>query len=160
MKGIPFLAAVFATLVSVNMSAGEKQLVGWVERASINPGNLSMNAKVDTGADNSSIDARNIVASVRGGKKILRFEVDNREGKTVTFEREQVGIEIVPRHHGEFEERPLVILEICLGTECRNTLVNLADRRRLKYPLLIGRSFMLDRVVVNPSEEYITKTGQ
>ncbi len=154
------VAAIVGTLLWGNLSAAEKLVVGWVEEASISPGNLILDAKVDTGADNTSIDARNITVINRGGKTLLRFQVVDRKGRTIDMEREQVGIEIVPRHYGEFEERPLVILEICLGNECRSTLVNLSDRSRFKYPLLIGRSFMLDRILVNPSAQYTTKPRQ
>ncbi len=157
MKRFPILAAIIAALLCAHPSAAEKLVVGWIEEISIRPGGPVLAAKVDTGADNTSIDARNITVMERDGRKFLRFRVDNRNGHTVEIEREQVGIEIVPRHDGQFEERPLVVLEICLGNECRNTLVNLADRSRLKYAMLLGRSFMLDRVVVNPSLHYTAK---
>ncbi len=141
-----------------NEAFAQKQVVGWVEQAIVYPGNIPLQAKVDTGADNTSIDASQITALSRDGRKVLRFMVNNRQGHAVQVEREQVGIEVVPRHYGEYEERPLVIMEICLGTECRQTLVNLADRSRLDYPLLIGRSFLLDRVVVNPGAQHLVET--
>lgn len=153
MKALSFILAIIVGHVPTYVSAGETYVVGWAERAAILPENLVLEAKVDTGAGNTSIDARNITPIDRKGKKIIRFDVDNREGQTVTLERVQVGIETV-LHLGKFQERPLVILEICLGNDCRETLVNLADRSRLKFPLLIGRSFMLDRIVVNPSAQF------
>ncbi len=157
MKRSVFLVLVGFMLAGVNLSASDKQTVGWVEHASILPDNLTLKAKVDTGADNSSISARNITAVHRDGKRFLQFDVENGKGGTVRLEREQVGIEVMRRHHGNAEDRPLVILEICIGKDCRNTLVNLADRSRRKYPLLIGRSFLLDRTLVNPSAEYIAE---
>lgn len=157
MKSTIIFTAIIAALVCGNTSAAEKLLVGWVEDVSVNPGNLKLKAKVDTGAGNTSIDARNIVVVERDGKRLLRFQVDDRKGRTVQIEREQVGIETVPRHDQGLEERPLVVLEVCLGNECRNTLVNLSDRSRLKYPLLVGRSFMLDCLVVNPSAQHLAK---
>ncbi|MBI5568891.1 MAG: ATP-dependent zinc protease [Desulfomonile tiedjei] len=140
-------------------SAAQKQVVGGVEKAVILPENIVLDAKVDTGADNTSLDARHITAIDRDGIKMLRFTVDTRQGRTVTIESEQVGIEIVPQHDGEDVERPLIVLEVCLGKQCRRTLVNLTDRSGRKYPLLIGRSFMLDRIIVDPSREYLTGHG-
>ncbi|MEJ2719014.1 MAG: RimK/LysX family protein [Deltaproteobacteria bacterium] len=137
--------------------ATEKLIVGWVEKALIRPGHVILDAKVDTGADNTSLDARNITTIDRGGKKFVRFEVDNRRGDVITLEREQMGIEVVPRHDGRDQERPLVTLEICLGLECRRTVVNLVDRSRFKYPLLVGRSFLLDRAIVDPLRTYLTQ---
>lgn len=149
--GLLFLIALCGALPA----QAEKQVVGWLEKAKLVPGDLIVDAKVDTGADNTSVDARNVTSMTHDGKTILRFEMDDRKGRTVTVEKEQVGIEPVPQHQGEDEERPLVIMEICLGNTCKNTLVNLADRSRHKYPLLIGRSFLLDRFLVDPASEYL-----
>jgi hypothetical protein len=137
--------------------AAEKSIVGWVEKALIRPGHVILNAKVDTGADNTSLDARNIRTFDRGGKKFVRFQVDNRRGDVITLEREQMGIEVVPRHDGRDQERPIVTMEICLGLQCRSTLVNLVDRSRFKFPLLVGRSFLLDRTIVDPLGKYLTR---
>ncbi len=146
--------AALVLVLSCEASAG-KQVVGWVEEAIVNPGRVVLQAKLDTGADNTSIDAKNVSGFTRDGRKILRFQVDNRQGQTVDFEKEQVGTEMVPKHTGDDEERPLVVMELCVGGECRSTLVNLSDRSRLDYPLLIGRSFMLDRLIVNPGAQHL-----
>lgn len=159
---------IFSSLVSLVMFGlvpvphvlADKPVLGWLEKAFIVQGGIVLEAKVDTGADNTSLDARNITVISREGKNILRFDVDDRQGKTFTLEREQVGIELVPQHYGADEERPLVVLEICIGNECRNTLVNLVDRSKKKYPLLVGRSFMLDRVLVDTGGEYLTQPRQ
>jgi hypothetical protein len=152
-----FFSLVMFGLVFGPMVRAEKPVLGWLEKALIVPGGFILEAKLDTGADNTSLDARNIKVIHRDGKNILRFNVDDRQGKTYTLEREQVGIERVPQHVGDDEERPLIVLEICIGNECRNTLVNLVDRSKKKYPLLIGRSFMLDRVVIDAGGEYLTQ---
>ncbi len=151
------LSVVMFVLLSGSVVCAEKPVVGWLESARILPDGLVLEAKLDTGADNTSLDARNITAIRRNGKNILRFNVDDRKGKTFTLEREQVGIELVPRHYGDDEERPLVIVEICIGSECRNTLVNLVDRSKKKCPLLVGRSFMLDRLLVDTGGEHLTQ---
>jgi hypothetical protein len=152
-----FVAAVLAGGCVSHGWATQKLTVGWVEKALIRPGHMILDAKVDTGADNTSLDARNITAIDRGGRKFVRFEVDNRQGDVITLEREQMGIEVVPRHDGGDRERPLVTLEICLGLQCRRTVVNLVDRSRFTYPLLVGRSFLLDRTVVDPLSKYLTQ---
>ncbi len=146
------LGVVFGPMVSA-----EKLMLGWLEKAVILPDGFILDAKLDTGADNTSLDARNIKVIHRGGRNILRFNVEDRQGKAYTLEREQVGIELVPQHVGDDAERPLVVLEICIGNECRNTLVNLVDRSKKKYPLLVGRSFMLDRVLIHSGGEYLTQ---
>jgi len=149
------LALALGGLLIASAAQAEKPVVGWLEKVVVFPGGLALEAKVDTGADNTSLDARNITEINRNGRKFLRFDVDNRQGQKLTLEREQVGIELVPHHKGDDEERPVIILEICLGKECRNTLVNLVDRSKRKHPLLIGRSFLLDRVLVDPGVQHL-----
>lgn len=151
------LSVTMFVLVSGTAMCAEKPVVGRLESARVIPEGLVLEAKLDTGADNTSLDARNITVMRSNGKNIIRFNVDDRKGKTVTLEREQVGIELVPQHYGDDEERPLVILEICIGNQCRNTLVNLVDRSKKKYPLLVGRSFMLDRLLVDTGGEHLTQ---
>lgn len=48
-----------------------KQVVGWVEYATIYPGNFKIKAKLDTGARNSSLNAVNIVEFERGGEAFV-----------------------------------------------------------------------------------------
>jgi len=146
---------IMAVLVAfVSGASAQKQVVGWVEKALVRPGDFTLDAKLDTGAGNTSLDARVVGETNRNGRKTLKFVVDDGSGNTVTLEREQVGIETVTSQGREDEERPLVLLEICLGRECRETIVNLAARTGLKYPLLIGRSFMLDFVIVDPDNRH------
>ena len=97
--------AALVLVLSCEASAG-KQVVGWVEEAIVNPGRVVLQAKLDTGADNTSIDAKNVSGFTRDGRKILRFQVDNRQGQTVDFEKEQVGTEMVPKHTGDDENAP------------------------------------------------------
>jgi len=42
-----------------------------------------------------------------------------------------------------------VELEICLGSRRIRTLVNLADRSMVKYPLILGRNFLKEKFVVD-----------
>ncbi|MEW6533449.1 MAG: RimK/LysX family protein [Thermodesulfobacteriota bacterium] len=154
---------IVAILGVLGLSSGalaQKQVVGWIEKALVRPGDITLDAKLDTGAGNTSLDARIIGETNRNGRKVLKFVVEDGTGKSVTFEREQVGIEVVTSHSSGDEERPLVLLEICLGKDCRETVVNLANRAGLKYPLLIGRSYMLDFVVVDPDNQYKVQTQQ
>jgi hypothetical protein len=47
------------------------------------------------------------------------------------------------------ERRPIVELEICLGSKRIRTEVNLADRSMVKYPLILGRNFLREDYVVD-----------
>lgn len=138
-----------------------KQIVGVVEKVRIWPGAMVFDAKIDTGADNSSINTLEYSEFERDGKKWVRFHVSDGQGRTTVMERQLVRVaQIRPRaEHGAAapkpKRRPVVMLGICLGKIYREVEVNLADRSSFNYPVLIGRSFMGEDILVDPSKKYI-----
>jgi hypothetical protein len=134
--------------------AQEKQTVGWVERARITPGDIVLEAKLDTGADGCSINALDIQELERDNRTWVKFTIADKKGSKVTMERELAGVAKVKRHGCPSQERYLVKLGICIGDRYAEMEVGLVDRRILKYPLLIGRNFMAGRLIPDPSIEY------
>lgn len=133
----------------------DKAVVGRVEQVKITPGNIVLKAKVDTGADNSSIHVKDFTLFDRGGEQWARFEVTDQDGNTVSLERPVVRMAKIKRHKGTAQERPVVMLRICLGKHRRSVEVNLVDRSRFSCPMLIGRSFLQPKFVVDPAEKFI-----
>lgn len=146
-----------AMIAPGNLYAQEKQTVGWIEKAHITPGDITLDAKLDTGADGTSVNAVDINKFERDGKTWARFTIDDKKGHKVTLEREIVGHKTIVRHGCPNQERYVVILGLCLGNHYLEEKVGLVDRHILKYPLLIGRSFMAGRLIPDPSVEYTTK---
>jgi hypothetical protein len=146
------MASVFVVAAA---AASEKQVVGWLERALILPGGFTLSAKMDTGADNSSLNALDFTIENRDGQEWVRFKVTDDEGKTHQFEKKLVRIAKIKRHGAARQERPVVMIGICVGKHYREVEVNLVDRRKYKYQLLIGRSFMSGAITVDPSRSYV-----
>ncbi|MDQ1240350.1 MAG: hypothetical protein QG577_2536 [Thermodesulfobacteriota bacterium] len=152
--GIHLLICAMLILVPVGLLGQDKQSVGWIEKAIIVPSNMVLDAKLDTGADTSSINAVDINKFDRDGETWVRFTVVDKTGKKVTLERKLLGVAEIKRHQGPPQKRLVVSLGICIGGHYAETDVNLVDRNRFKYPLLIGRRFMAGRLVPDPSVEY------
>ncbi len=133
--------------------------MGWIEKALIFPGALVFDAKLDTGAAVSSINAVDIDQFDRDGEAWVRFSAVDKTGKKFTFERKLVGMAEIKRHKGPPQKRPVVKLGICVGNHYAETDVNLIDRSRFQYPLLVGRSFMAGRLLPDPSLEYAVEPG-
>jgi hypothetical protein len=131
-----------------------KKIVGVAERVCLEPEGLLLAAKMDTGADNSSLNVGQLTSFSRNGQEWVRFQVMNEEGHTTTFERKLIRTAQIKRHAGTRHERPVVLMGIRLGDSFREAEVNLVDRSRFKYQLLIGRSFMAGLVVVDPSAQF------
>lgn len=155
MKGLfCIVIGLLGLCVATVATAAEKQLVGWIEKVRILPGNLIISAKIDTGADNSSLHVNDFTLVVRGNEQWVRFSVTDDDGKEHSFERKLVRVAKIKRHSGPRQERPVVMLEICIGKFRREAQVNLVDRSKFKYPLLIGRSFSANALEVDPGGKY------
>jgi len=155
MKATFYLLAIASSIpIIATAFASEKHMVGWLEKARIFPGGYQVSAKIDTGADNSSLNVRNFTAFQREGQEWARFTVTDDSGKEHKLEKKIVRLAKIKRHSGPRQERPVVLLGICVGAVYREVEVNLVDRSKFKYPLLVGRSFMSGALTVDPSKTY------
>lgn len=131
--------------------------VGWVEMVRINPGKMLFVAKLDTGSKSASINAHNIEYFEKDGQPWVRFEVINRLKRSMTLELPQVREIIIKEHEGLKNQRPVVMLGICLGTYYAETPVSLVDRTGFLYPLLVGRNYLSAHFAVDPAGKFTTK---
>lgn len=138
-------------------SAGPKTIIGWIEKVRIYPGAPLIHAKLDTGAKHCSLNAPNITEFQRNGETWVRFGITNKSGEKVTLERKVHRIASIKRHGAMIQRRFAVRLGICLGTLYKEVEVNLVDRSDFLYPLLIGRNFMSDDLIVDPSTKFTTQ---
>ena len=156
-----FFIVVLVIALNIHQPLASDKLTkaGWIEKARIYPGDLVMNAKLDTGAKTSSIHAENVTRFEREGKPWVRFTVKDDHGKSKVLEREVHRIVKIKRHKREPAERPVIFLGICLGDIYRKTEVNLADRSNYEYELLIGRRFMDEQLAIDPSSKFLLHTN-
>jgi hypothetical protein len=148
--------AVGLLAMAATVHGDEKPELGWVERVRILPEDIILTAKLDTGADTSSIDATGLAEFERGGRPWIRFSVPDRKGNTTVFERPVVRVVRIKRSEAATATRPVVMLALCLGGKFREEAVTLIDRSHLRYPVLIGRSAMAGRFLENPSRKFTT----
>ena len=151
------LLATLAPGVGIAQSDELIPVLGWVEKVAILDTGLILQAKIDTGADNSSINASNIDYVTRDGETLVRFKVKDNTGAIVSMERPLVRVGQIKRKEGGYIERPVVSLGFCIAGRMIDAEVNLADRDHFNYPVLIGRSVMARRFLVDPERTYITQ---
>lgn len=130
------------------------QVAGWVENVSIFPGNMKIKAKLDTGARNSSLNARNLEEFDRDGDKWVRFKLKNWKGRTENFEARIIRTATIKQHETDSVTRPVIHLGICLGNVYKEVEVNLQDRSKFNYQMLIGRSYLKNSFLVDVSTTY------
>lgn len=137
---------------------GKKLIVGSVEKVHIYPSNLVMNARIDTGAETSSIHADDIVRFERDGQKWVRFTLfDEKTNSPHIIERKVVrGVKILQSSQEEgYERRVIVMLKVTIGDKKELSEFTLTSRNHMKYPILIGRNVLQDLIIVDVSEKYM-----
>lgn len=146
-----FFAIFFCGFVSASSSDRPTSVYGYVEHATLVDKDLTLSAKLDTGASSASLHARHIRRFEQDGQQVIQFVVPAKKGN-VTFTCPYAGDVEIKARSGEiagvrikkpYIKRPLVYMPIRLGNETRVIRVNLANRRRFAYPLLLGREALV-----------------
>ena len=129
------------------VESAEKVTVGLVEEVILLPWGVKIPARVDTGAATSSLDARDI--SIKG--KTVEFSLAQKYGG-LRISRPIVAWRTIRSAEAQ-DERPVIVLQFCLGSQVIRARVNLNDRSQVKYPLLIGRNALKKNFVVDCMKE-------
>ncbi|CAA0084056.1 Uncharacterised protein [BD1-7 clade bacterium] len=129
-------------------------VVGENEYVRIIPGDVVMKARIDTGATSTSMTAIDLQEFERDGKTWLRFYVPDGDGNRVEITRPLLGRVSIKRHGAQSVKRPVVMMTLILGNQEQTLKVNLTDRSKYEYPLLIGRNFLQGMLMVDVSKKY------
>ena len=143
----------------INQTIKQKSIIGSLEAISILPYALQFNAKVDTGAKNSSMHATDIVFYSQGKQEYVRFKTTDSNNKSTTIELPLLRKARIKRHGGESMSRAVVMIGVCLGSSYKVVQVTLVDRSRFKFPFLIGVSFLKDDFLIDVSQKFISKAN-
>lgn len=145
-------------LTPVGAAAAEPDLFGWAEPVVVEEAGFRLEAKLDTGADTSSLDAIDIRRFRRKGKSWVRFTVeDHDKGEDVRLERPLLRRVSIKRHDGDSQRRSVISLTVCLGEHRREVEFSLIDRSQFDYPVLLGRSALAGIAVVDPDETNLSE---
>lgn len=135
-----------------------KAVFGRVERVWVGNTDIVLRAKIDTGARTSSLGTDTIETFKRGDQDWVRFSFVDAAGAPVTLVRKVVRFARLKKKNAPgTETRPVVLLKLCVGDVFRLTQVNLVDRMRFDYPVLIGRRFLFGKAVVDIARQYVSE---
>lgn len=142
---------------SLAMTQSNKQLVGEIEDAWFPELNLQLTSRIDTGATTASLDARNIQTFERDGEQWVRFSILHpKSGDLIEFERKRVRkVRINQANTQAPETRPVVELQVMIGTISQPAEFTLSDRSHLGYQALIGRNVLRDVMLVDVSRTHL-----
>ena len=121
----------------------DKISIGILEDVVLLPWGVKIPARIDTGAAVTSLDARDLVIK----DDVAEFRLPEKYGGT------KISLPVVRwrdvRSAGGQQRRPVVEMRICVGPKVIRTKVNLIDRSRMSYPMIIGRNVLRRGYVVD-----------
>lgn len=137
--------------------ASNKLVVGALEKVWLSDMEFALTARIDTGAETSSLDARNIELFERDGKRWVRFEIlDPGINESVPVERRvERTVGIVHSGSTKANRRPVVKMGIVTGHVNQTAEFSLSDRSHSSYQVLIGRNILKDVMVVDVSKKNV-----
>jgi hypothetical protein len=147
----------FLSAATVSAGTQDLEIHGWVENTRLPAIDIELKAKLDTGAETSSLDSRIIKKFRKDGKRWVRFAFTDREsGEEFVLVRERVRTIGVVQHDGSRQTRPVVEMQVCIAGRLLDIEVSLIDRSEFIYPLLLGRSALASFALVDPGDTFLS----
>jgi hypothetical protein len=130
-------------------------VVGWREYLSLPAlGIAAIPAKIDTGARTSALNAEIVDSFDNGGLAHVRF-VARWPGHERLCEAAVTDCRAVRSSNGEMQQRFVIKTPLRIGTLTIAAEVTLADRSDMQLPMLVGRSALRRRMVVDSSRSWL-----
>lgn len=165
MKNSSIYIIIFVFLFMVNQispiafAKNNKTIMGWLEKVVILPYKIELTAKLDSGADRSSIHARNIEIFEKDGAKWVSFTLEYKNKNNIVHqiqvEKPLVRKVHIKRHAAKSVERAVVSFDFYLGGKKESAEFTLANRGNFKYPVLLGRQFLKKNIVIDPEKTFL-----
>jgi hypothetical protein len=134
-------------------TVGKKQVLGWKESVVLATlGGIRLLAKLDTGARTSALHAVDIVYVKHRSAIWVEFDLpDIDQSRTHRFRQPLAEHRSVKSSIGSSQIRPVIELTLSMAGQTWSTEVTLTDRSDMELPMLIGRSALKGRFVVDPA---------
>ncbi|ADT86233.1 ATP-dependent zinc protease [Vibrio sp. Vb2880] len=137
----------------------EKMIVGWRETLSLpGLGIDQINAKIDTGARTSCLHAFKVESFMKDEALWVRFWIhplQHNEEEVTVCEAEVVDERTVRDSGGHEETRFVIRSDLSLGGETWPAEITLTNRENMAFRMLLGRTAMHHRIVVDPTESFL-----
>lgn len=139
--------------------ATERKIIGWREWVSLPElGVAAIKAKVDTGARTSALHAYFVEPYHEDGVLMVKFGIHPEQNSTETelICTARVKDErMVTDSGGHSESRYVIETMISLGDESWSAELTLTNRDTMGFRMLLGRTAMANRYVVDPDASYL-----
>ena len=131
------------------MLNSSKPIIGIIERVSIGRRAIDVPAKIDTGADSSSIWATNIRIDKTGVLKFSLFGEGSPYYNGKIYKRTDYTASVVRSSNGETQIRYRTAFTVSIAGRKVKAQFNLSDRSRNNYKILIGRRTISKKFLID-----------
>ena len=136
--------------------------IGWREWVSLPEVKIAaIKAKIDSGARTSCLHTAEYDIFQKNGVDWVRFTVNpiKRHNKVETHAEVEVTYYRIVRDSGGHEEkRPFIKTTLHIGNQTWPIEISLSNRENMKFRMLLGRTAMAQRAVIDCSKSYLTKS--
>lgn len=136
-------------------------VLGWREWLVLpDLGIRAIRAKVDTGARSSALHVDALETDVRDGVEWVRFHLGSDGVFDSAFDGEWAEAPVLDRRvvtdsGGHRSERIFIRTTVRLAGEAWPIEINLSQRRNMLFPMLLGRTAMAGRFLVDPQRSFV-----
>lgn len=133
------------------------QIVGWREWLALPElGIAAIKAKIDSGARSSALHVlwQQRVARADGHWVRFAVEIDGPGSAAMTSEALVIDERDVTDSGGHTTRRPFIRTLLRIADRQWPIEINLAERRHMRFPMLLGRTAMDGRLLIDPASSY------
>lgn len=146
-------------MIAPAIPSGGRQLIGWREWAALPDLGIDIiDAKMDTGAKSSAIGVFGVKRVSVGGRPFVEFSIQTNDAAKpshVICRAAYAGTRIIRSSNGQEEKRIIVKTRIGLGERLWKIDISLTNRDAMKFRMIIGRSALGRKFLVNPAARYL-----
>lgn len=141
----------------------EKRIIGWREWVALPElGIPALKVKMDTGARTSALHAFDVISYEVDGVRFVRFGVHPLQKHSeieVWCTAPVVDTRFVTNSGGQREERFVISTPLKIGDVVRPVEITLANREGMGFRMLVGRTALRNRFVIDPTASFLCGKG-
>lgn len=138
-----------------------KLIVGNLEKCDLPELKIqNLHIRIDTGAKTSSLHVDNLTPFIKNNESWVRFDIHpdiHDVERIIQCESIVHDQRTVKSSNGTSEERYVIQTLFCLGRQSWLIQITLTNRSDMSYLMLFGREGMGDKLLVDPSQQYLIR---